>query len=195
MNAPARLVVLISGNGSNLQAIMDACSVGELNAKIVAVVANKATAFGLERARKAGIPALIKTKLPEQDRHLYDKELADMIVHYQPDWIVLAGWMRVLSADFLNQFPQRVINLHPALPDLFPGINAIDRAFAAYQKGEIKHTGVMVHLVPDEGVDCGPVLGQVNVSIYADDTLEMLTTRVHTAEHKLLIETLRKLIP
>ncbi len=88
---------------------------------------------------------------------------AKLAASYQPDWIVLAGWMRVLSSAFLDCFPQRVINLHPALPGTFPGTHAIERAFEAYQRGEIDRTGVMVHLVPDEGVDNGPVLAQAEV--------------------------------
>jgi phosphoribosylglycinamide formyltransferase 1 len=190
-----KLAVLISGQGSNLQAILDACREGILNAEVVVVVSNKAGAMGLERARKCNIPALIKSRLPDQKTEDYDRELAEIILPYQPDWVVLAGWMRILSCHFLNYFPHRVINLHPALPQAFPGINAIERAFRAYQRGEIQHTGVMVHLVPDEGVDCGPVLNQTNVDILPDDTLDTLTVRMHQTEHRLLIETLNLIKP
>ncbi|MEW5720442.1 MAG: phosphoribosylglycinamide formyltransferase [Chloroflexota bacterium] len=188
-----KFVVLISGNGSNLQAILDACAAGELRAQVVAVVSNKADAYGLERARRANVPAIVQAKLKEQDRRAYDAELADLVAAYQPDWIVLAGWMRVLSSAFLDQFPHRVVNLHPALPGTFPGTHAIERAFDAYQRGAIKHTGVMVHLVPDEGVDAGPVLAQEVVPIQPDDTLDALEARIHVVEHRLLVHTLKNL--
>jgi phosphoribosylglycinamide formyltransferase 1 len=191
---PAALVVLISGNGSNLQAILDACATGELAAQVVAVISNKEGAFGLERARRANIPAIVKPKFKEQDRRVYDAELAELVAAYQPDWIVLAGWMRVLSSAFLDRFPQRVMNLHPALPGTFPGTHAIERAYEAYRAGEITQTGVMVHLVPDEGVDDGPVLAQELVPIETDDTLEALEARVHAVEHRLLVTTLKTLV-
>ena len=92
---------------------------------------------------------------------------------------MLAGWMHILSGAFLRHFPYRVVNMHPALPGQFPGANAIAEAFAAFQRGEIKQTGVMVHLVPDERVDAGPVLATADVPIYPSDTLEMLTNRIH----------------
>jgi phosphoribosylglycinamide formyltransferase-1 len=187
------LVVLISGYGSNLQAILDACASGELPARVTAVISNKKDAFGLERARKAGVPAIYQPKPREQDRRLYDAELGGLVALYQPDWIVLAGWMRVLSATFLERFPGRVVNLHPALPGTFPGTEAIQRAYEAYRHGEIAHTGVMVHLVPDEGVDAGPVLAQEVVLIEPQDTLESLEARVHTVEHRLLVDVLTKL--
>lgn len=192
--ANRKLVVLISGNGSNLQAILDACAAGELCARVAAAISNKADAYGLERARRANVPAIVKLKPKEQDRRAYDAELVDLIASYQPDWVVLAGWMRVLTSGFLNCFPNRVINLHPALPGTFPGTHAIQRAFEAYQRGEIQRTGVMVHLVPDEGVDSGPVLAQEVVSIQPDDTLDTLEARIHAVEHRLLVEALKQTI-
>lgn len=188
-----KLVVLISGNGSNLQAILDACASGELNAEVVAVVSNKENAFGLERARKNNVLTIIKTLQLEQSRAAYDAELVEVVKNFKPDWIVLAGWMRILTNNFLQQFPDKVINLHPALPEMFAGTDAIKRAFNAFRQGDIEHTGVMVHLVPDEGVDCGPVLAQEIVSISAQDTLEILAERMHQVERKLLIGTLKKL--
>jgi formyltetrahydrofolate-dependent phosphoribosylglycinamide formyltransferase len=187
------MVVLISGNGSNLQAILDACTSGALNAQVVAVISNKRAAFGLERAKCANVPAIVKPKLKDLDRRVYDTELADLVASYQPDWVVLAGWMRVLSSVFLDRFPQRVVNLHPALPGNFPGTRAIERAYEAYRAGEIDHTGVMVHLVPDESVDAGPVLAQEIVPINPADTLESLRARIHAVEHRLLVETLKTL--
>ena len=187
----ARLVCLISGNGSNLQAILDACASGELNVQVAAVISNKSDAFGLERARQANVPAMVRPKPKAQDRREYDAELANLVASYQPDWIVLAGWMRVLSAAFLDRFSNRVINLHPALPGTFPGTHAIERAYEAYRRGEIDHTGVMVHIVPDEGVDSGPVLAQEIVPIQPGETLESLEARIHAVEHRLLVNTLK----
>jgi formyltetrahydrofolate-dependent phosphoribosylglycinamide formyltransferase len=190
----ARIVVLVSGNGSNLQAVLDACASGELPGLVVAVFSNKREAYGLERARLAGIPALYFPKPKEQERQAYDAALAEAVAAYQPDWVVLAGWMRVLTQAFLGRFPNRVVNLHPALPGTFPGTHAIERAFEAYQKGEISRTGIMVHRVPDEGVDVGPVLAQQVVEILPDDSLESLEARVHAAEHRLLVQTLKDLV-
>src|SRR5512145_1171108 len=172
--ASPRLVILISGSGTNLQAILDACATAELSAQVVAVISSRSDAYGLERARQAGIPAVVKSKPKEQDRRQYDRELASLVAGYQPDWVILAGWMRLLSAEFLNHFPDRVVNLHPALPGTFPGTHAIERAYEAFRQGKIQHTGIMVHLVPDEGVDDGPLLAQTVVPIYPEDDLGSL---------------------
>lgn len=194
MCAGSKLVVLISGNGSNLQAILDACASGELPAQVVAVISNKGDAYGLERARQAGVFAVHKPKFKEQDRREYDSELAEQVASFQPDWVILAGWMRVLTSTFLDVFPGRVINLHPALPGTFPGVGAIQRAFETYRKGEIQQTGVMVHLVTDEGIDVGPVLAQQAVPIFPDDSLDMLEARIHIVEHELLVKTIHRVL-
>ncbi|MBX3013383.1 MAG: phosphoribosylglycinamide formyltransferase [Caldilineaceae bacterium] len=193
-----RLAVLISGNGSNLQAILDAIRLRVVEAEVVVVIANRKDAYGLQRAAKAGIPTHYHPLKPyltaEDGRTTYDAALAAFLAPYKVDWVVLAGWLHILSDTFLRQFPYRVINLHPALPGQFPGLQAIERAFAAYQAGLIKKTGVMVHLVPDEGVDSGPVLVTREVLIYPRDTLEQLEKRVHQAEHQALVEALQRLI-
>lgn len=190
----ASLVVMISGNGSNLQALIDAAHNGRLPAEILAVVSNTKEAYGLERAKIAGIPALVKPKLKTQEREAYDAELAEMVLSFHPDLVILAGWMRILSMTFIRRFPGCILNLHPALPSTFPGVNAIERAYEAYQLGEIRYTGVMVHLVPDEGVDLGPVLAQRVVEIKPGDSLEDLQKRVHLCEHELLVETVAQQI-
>lgn len=194
----ARLAVLISGNGSNLQAIIDAIRMKALDAEIVVVVSNRKNAFGLVRAEKAGIPTRYFPLKPYTDagrsRSEYDADLAQLVAEYRPDWVVLAGWMHILSKAFLDHFPYRVVNLHPALPGQFPGAHAIADAFAAFQRGEIKQTGCMVHLVPDEAVDAGPVIGVAEVPIYRTDTLEMLTERMHQTEHRLIVQSLQRLI-
>jgi formyltetrahydrofolate-dependent phosphoribosylglycinamide formyltransferase len=193
MNGEINLVVLISGFGSNLQAILDAARLGIIPARVGAVVSNKIDAYGLERARLAGIPAIAHVYKKGQERTAYDLRLADIVAIYRPDWVVLVGWMRILSSAFLERFPNRVVNLHPALPGMFPGTHAIEHALEAYRSGQIEHTGVMVHLVPDEGVDNGPVLNQRVVPILPEDTLEVLEARVHKVEHTLLVETLKNL--
>jgi phosphoribosylglycinamide formyltransferase-1 len=130
---------------------------------------------------------------PDEERAEYDARLADLVAGFAPDFVVLAGWMRILTNTFLDRFANRVINLHPALPGELPGTHAIERAWHEAMAGERTRTGVMVHRVPDEGIDDGPVLASVEVAIELDDTLETLTARLHAAEHRLLIDTLRRL--
>ncbi len=190
-----RLVVLISGNGSNLQAILDACTANELNAAVVAVISNKRDAYGLERARQAGIPAIARPRPLSQPREQYDTDLADLVASYAPDFVVLAGWMRVLSNAFLSRFPGQVVNLHPALPGCFPGTDAIARAYDDHVTQGLRETGVMVHFVPDEGVDSGPLIAVEHVPILLDDTLDALTARMHAVEHRLLVAALKLLTP
>lgn len=195
MSHPCTLAVLISGSGTNLQAIIDATRRGALDATIAVVVSNRREAFGLTRAQQAGIPTLYFPLKPYRDagrsREEYDADLAQRVAAYAPDLIVLAGWMHVFTAAFLDRFPQRVINLHPALPGQFAGTHAIARAFAAFQRGEIDHTGVMVHwVIPD--VDAGPVLASEVVPIYPTDTLDDLEARIHAVEHRLLVDTIRQ---
>jgi phosphoribosylglycinamide formyltransferase 1 len=188
-----RLVVLASGNGTNLQAILDACTDGRLPAGVAAVVSNNAGSGALQRAADAGVPCVHVAPHPGEPRADYDARLADIVSGFDPDWVVLAGWMRVLSMSFLGWFPGMVVNLHPALPGELPGIDAIERAWREAQAGQRDRTGVMVHLVPNEGVDDGPVLASATVSIHPSDTLESLTNRVHGVEHRLLVETLATL--
>jgi phosphoribosylglycinamide formyltransferase-1 len=196
--AKPRLAVLASGFGSNLQAILDACASGELDAKVVAVLSDQMEAYALERAHLAGIPALYHPWHPYRekggDRRTYDLDLAELIRSYRPALIVLAGWMRILTSAFLDHFPMQVINLHPALPGMFPGTHAIERAWEQFQKGEITHTGVMVHYVPDEGVDDGPIILQEEVPIRPTDTLESLEGRIHEVEHQLLLRAIEKVL-
>ncbi len=188
------LVVLISGSGTNLQAIIDAIENGALNAKIELVVSNRKAAYGLVRAEQHGIPTFYFPLKPFLDagrpREEYDAALAQRIAEYEPTLVVLAGWMHVLSPAFLNQFPNRVINLHPALPDTFPGTHAIERAFEAYQRGEIAESGCMIHYVIPE-VDAGRVITTAKVPFQAGDRLESYEERMHEAEHELIIQGIR----
>ena len=192
---PCRLALFISGSGTNLQAILDAIAENKLTAEAVVVVSNRKQAFGLTRAEKAGVPTLYVSLKSYREvgksRKEYDADLAAQVSAYQPDLIVLGGWMHVLSPAFLNHFPNRVINLHPALPGQFAGTHAIDRAFEAYQRGEITHSGCMVHYTVPE-VDAGPVIAQATVPILPDDTMDTFEARMHAAEHRLIVEAVAK---
>lgn len=190
---PVRLAVLVSGNGSNLQAVIDACNRGVLNAHVVVVVANVADSYGLERAQVAGIAVVAIERTDGEQRCAYDARLREVVAAHSPDIVVLAGWMRILTATFLDEFPNRVVNLHPALPGELPGTHAIERAWQEALAGERTSSGVMVHLVPNEGVDDGPVLLSEPVEILLDDTFDTFAARIHTTEHRLLVEALAQL--
>ncbi|KJE91221.1 phosphoribosylglycinamide formyltransferase [Capsaspora owczarzaki ATCC 30864] len=191
-----RVVVLISGNGSNLQAIIDAHAAGTLPVELVTVMSNRKDAYGLTRATNAGIPTSYFPLKPFKDagktREEYDAALVAEIQKLNPDLIVLAGWMHILSKGFVDPFEGKIINLHPALPGQFDGANAIERAYEAFKKGEITSTGVMVHKVTAV-VDHGEVICQKAVPILPADTLADLQERMHSTEHELIVEGVRKL--
>ena len=194
-----RTAVLISGFGSNLQAILDAVEDGRLpGVNVALVVSNRSKAHGLQRAIARGVPVVYFPLAPYRHggspREAYDADLASLVRAFDVEWVVLAGWMHVLGARFLSSFPGHVVNLHPALPGTFPGTHAIERAYQAYHRGEIKWTGVMVHLVPDEAVDAGPVVALEEVPIRPGDSLEDLEARIHRVEHRLLVQALRGLL-
>lgn len=176
-----RIVVLISGSGSNLQALLDA-----FPGDVVAVVSNKADAYGLKRAEAAGVKTHLVTGRD-------DTALADLVESEAPDLVVLAGWLRLLKMPFLGRFPGKVINLHPAVDARFAGLHAIERAFAAWEAGEISETGVMVHYVPDEGVDDGPVILSERVAFHPAEPFEAFKARMHKVEHRLLVDAVRLL--
>ena len=194
----SRIIILISGNGSNLQAVLDAMGNGNLHgAELVLVVSNRGAAYGLQRAKQAGVPTLYFPLKPYTEagkgRQSYDADLAKTILPYKPDLIILAGWMHVFSNRFLDHFPDKVINLHPAMPGQFAGVESIKRTFEAYQHGEATHGGCMVHYVVPE-VDAGPVIAQTIVPIGEGDTLESFENRMHAAEHRLIVKALKQLI-
>ena len=173
-----RIVVLISGNGSNLQAIIDACKIKKINATMAAVFSNKSDAFGLERAREAGIPAHALTASQFADRAAFDRELMHEIDAYAPDLVVLAGYMRILSPDFVAHYSGRLINIHPSLLPKYPGLNTHRQAL---DNGDEEH-GTSVHFVTDE-LDGGPVILQAKVPVFEGDDEEEITARVQHQEH------------
>ena len=189
-----RIVVLVSGNGGNLQAILDAVGDGRLAARVVGVVSNRPAVRALQRATTAGVPTVVVEPQPAETRVQYDERLCEVVGAWRPDIVVLAGFMRVLSPEFLDAFPQAVVNIHPALPGELPGTQAIERAHAQAQEGLRTHSGVMVHLVPDAGVDSGPVLASVQVAMQKSETLADFAARMHEAEHHLLVRALVEFI-
>jgi phosphoribosylglycinamide formyltransferase-1 len=189
-----RLVALASGNGTNLQAVLDACAAPAFGAVVAAVISDRPDAIALRRAGRAGAPAIALPCAKGRERADYDAELSDAVAAYAPDYILLLGWMRILSCAFLSRFPGKVVNLHPALPGTFPGTRAIERALEAYRAGAVAATGVMTHYVPDEGVDSGPVIASAEVEILPSDDLRSLEARVHEAEHRLVIETIKIMV-
>ena len=180
------VAVLISGNGSNLQALIDNVASGDLDTEIAVVVSSQPDAYGVQRAQQAGVPVEVLSPDDDVDRDQFDIRLADIVTAYQPDLVVLAGWMLILGAGFLDRFPDTVINLHPAMPGAFPGTKAIERAHEAFHRGEIKHTGVMVHRVVAE-VDAGPVVVAEPVPIFPDEAVAELEERIHLVEHNLIV--------
>jgi formyltetrahydrofolate-dependent phosphoribosylglycinamide formyltransferase len=186
-----RVIVFISGGGSNLQALIDATQSGILGAEIVLVVSNRKAAFGLERAKSAGLETLYFPLKPYKDagksRAEYDADLAGQVSRYAPDLIVLAGWMHIDSGALVRRFPGRIINLHPALPGEFPGAHGIEDAFAAWTRGEITRSGCMVHHVIEE-LDAGEPVATRVVAFVDGDTFETYAERIHAAEHELIVE-------
>lgn len=178
--AKTRLGVLISGNGTNLQAIIDRCETGELNAEVVCVISNKAAAFGLERARKHGIAALHLDHKSFANRNEYDAALVNCLREYKVDLVILAGFMRIVTPVLLDAFPNRVMNIHPALLPSFAGLDAQKQAL----EYGVKVSGCTVHFV-DAGTDTGPIILQSTVPVMENDSEETLSQRIHLEEHKL----------
>ncbi len=173
--------VLASGNGSNLQAIMEAQKIGHVGGSLTTVIADKAAALALVRARQGGVPRVLHVDPKDYpSREAFDLELVRLLNADNIGLVVLAGYMRILSPAFIRAFPGRVINIHPALLPAFKGAHAVRDALAA----GVGQTGVTVHFV-DEEVDHGPVIAQVPVKVEAGDTLATLTARIHAAEHLL----------
>lgn len=174
------IVVLISGSGSNLQAIVDACTEGKISGKVNAVISNKADVFGLERAQNADIPTHVLSHKDYDSREVYDQALIKVIDKYQADVVVLAGFMRILTAEFVEHYQGRLINIHPSLLPKYQGLDTHQRAIDA---GDSEH-GCSVHFVTEE-LDGGPVILQAKVPVFEDDDAASLAQRVHVQEHQI----------
>ncbi|UTZ27319.1 phosphoribosylglycinamide formyltransferase [Vibrio campbellii] len=174
------IVVLISGNGSNLQAILEACEDSMPNAQVAAVFSNKADAYGLERAKQFDVNGHFVDPKAFESREDFDAELMKQIDEYQPDVIVLAGYMRILSGAFVSHYLGKMINIHPSLLPKYPGLHTHQRAIDA---GDKEH-GTSVHFVTEE-LDGGPVVLQAKVPVFEGDDADALAARVQTQEHKI----------
>lgn len=181
-----RLTVLISGRGSNLQAILDQAASGELPAEVVAVISNQPGVYGLERARQAGVPALELDHRNFADRPAFEAALIEQMDRYQPDLVILAGFMRVLTTDFTEHYRGRLLNIHPSLLPKFRGLHTHERAIAA---GETEH-GATIHFVTAE-LDGGPVIVQARVPVLPGDDPDTLAARVLAQEHRLYPQAIR----
>jgi phosphoribosylglycinamide formyltransferase 1 len=182
MTAPKRprLVVLISGSGSNLQAFIDASRNGILDADIVGVVSNKADALGLDRAKKAYIPCETLDHRAFADRQSFDIELGERVSSYQPDLVILAGFMRILTPAFVNRFAGQIMNIHPSLLPKYPGLHTHQRAIDASDHA----AGATVHFVTSD-LDGGPAIIQAEVPINSGDTADILASRILIQEHQI----------
>ena len=175
------LAVLISGNGSNLQAIINSCQKGEIAATISCVISNETNAYGLQRARRANVPTHVLPHTEFSKRKLFDDALARLIDSYNVDLIVLAGFMRILGADFIKKYEHRIINIHPSLLPKHRGLNTHARVLSA---GDKLH-GASVHFVTPD-LDGGPLITQASIPVECKDTEETLQQKVHRIEHKIL---------
>lgn len=185
---PARVVVLVSGSGTNLQALLDAARVPDFGVEIVAVGADRTGIAGLARAEKVGIPTFTHSVKAYPDRSDWDRALADDVAAYEPDLVVSAGFMKLLGATFLERFSGRVINTHPALSPSFPGMHGPQDAL----EYGVKVTGATVFVV-DEGVDTGPIVNQVAVVVEDEDNVDALHDRIKQAERAMLVETVGRM--
>ena len=178
--------MLISGRGSNLQALIDAISAGTLNAEIAVVISNKASAPGLDRARAAGIETLVLDHRTFASRDDYDRAMAQALRSRQVALVCLAGFMRLIGPRLLDEFPHAIVNIHPSLPPAFPGVDAQRQAL----EHGVKVSGATVHLVTGE-LDGGPIVLQSPVPVREDDTADLLAARILLEEHRLYPEAVR----
>lgn len=175
-----RIGALISGSGTNLQAIIDASVEGRLDAGVAVVISNREDAYGLERARKAGVPAVWIDRTEYATFRAYNEAIRDVLLEYEVDVVAMAGYMRLLSTEVLDTFPDRVVNIHPSLLPSFAGPSGIREAF----EYGVKITGVTVHFA-NEKFDEGPIIAQEAVEVAEDDTIQTLEAKIHEAEHRL----------
>ncbi|MCK8496456.1 phosphoribosylglycinamide formyltransferase [Myxococcus fulvus] len=178
--ARVRLGVLVSGGGSNLQALLDACAREDFPAEVACVVSNVPTAYALERARAAGVPAVVVDHKAHASKAAFEAAILEALGAAGVQWVCLAGFMRLLSADFLGRFAGKVLNIHPSLLPSFPGLHAQRQAL---ERG-VKVAGCTVHFV-DAGTDTGPIIGQAAVPVLPDDDEKSLSARILVEEHRL----------
>lgn len=186
---PARVVVLVSGSGTLLRALLDEATVPGYPARVVAVGADRGGITGLERAEAAGLPTFVTRLAEHADRPAWDTALAEAVAAHRPDLVVSAGFMKILGPRFLARFAPGVVNTHPALLPAFPGAHAVRDALAY----GVRVTGSTVHLV-DEGTDTGPILDQVPVAVAEDDDEPSLHERIKSVERRLLVDTVARLV-
>lgn len=180
MPATCDVVVLLSGTGSNLQALIDSTRTGDSPARIAAVISNRSDAYGLQRAREAGIATRTLDHKAFEGREAFDSALVELIDAFNPKLVVLAGFMRILSADFVRHYAGRLLNIHPSLLPKYKGMHTHQRALDA---GDSEH-GCSVHFVTEE-LDGGPLVVQAVVPVESDDSAQTLAQRVHTQEHRI----------
>ena len=183
-----RLVILISGRGSNMSSLVEAAVQGQINADVVAVISNKPSAQGLASASAAGIATAVVDHTTYADRETFDRALYQTVSSFEPDFVILAGFMRILTGDFVRPLTGRLINIHPSLLPRYPGLNTHQRAIDAGDKT----AGATVHFVTEE-LDGGPAIIQAPVSILENDTADDLAARILTKEHQIYIEAVKLL--
>jgi len=186
MTKPLNIGVLVSGSGTNLQSILDACARGDLQARVVCVISNKPDAYALERAKKAGIPGLHLDHRAHSGREAYDEALVASLREFEVELVVMAGFMRIITPVLLEAFPMAVMNIHPALLPAFPGLHAQRQAL----EYGTKFAGCTVHFV-DAGTDSGPIIAQAVVPVLEGDTEETLSARIQKEEHRLYPEAIK----
>lgn len=183
-----RIAIFASGSGSNFQAIVDACGRGQLEADPALLVCDKPSALVVERAEKANIPSFLFVPKNYENKEKFEADILLHLIEHEIDFIVLAGYMRLVGPTLLSTFKGRIVNIHPSLLPAFPGLDAIGQAV----KYGVKITGVTIHFV-DEGMDTGPIIAQAPIEVKADDTAETLQKRVHEIEHHFYPTTLQQL--
>jgi len=178
--------VLVSGRGSNLQCIMDACAAGQIQARVAVVISDHSDAYALERARQAGIPAVAVTVRDYPDKAAYEQQIVEVLQQHDVHLVCLAGYMRLVGPTLLNAYTGRIMNIHPALLPSFPGLHAQEQAW----NYGVKFSGCTVHFV-DDGMDTGPIVLQAVVPVYDEDTPDTLTERILEQEHRIYAEAVR----
>jgi phosphoribosylglycinamide formyltransferase-1 len=185
----SRIVVLASGRGTNFQAIIDASESGRLSGEVVGLVSDNPNAAAPERARRHGIPQVVVERKSYPSKREFECGLREAVRQFSPDLVVLAGFMRLLGRDFLDEFSEKVINIHPSLLPAFRGLDAQKQAL----EYGVRYTGCTVHFV-DEGTDTGPIIGQRVVPVMPDDTEDTLAARILVEEHSLMVECINALL-